>query len=147
MQSIASSLFKNSQTLDKMHDHRLAASADKKRNFLQLHAVRVRLILNASSVDGKMAGTNPTKDLESFYECKTVGAAKIYLEHALTVIHGCILNFSTGFVTALHAGSFVWDSRDRPNNWTGFQFAKPAPDTPSGVQEAMILNLKATEGK
>eukprot|EP00978_Attheya_sp_CCMP212_P022648 scaffold67875_cov53-Attheya_sp.AAC.1 len=130
-----------------MHDHRLESSSDSKKNFKQLHPVRIRLILNASSVDGKTPAKAPTKDLASFYECKTVGAAKIHLEHSLTAVHGCILNLSTGFVTALYCGSFVWDSTGRPNNWTGFQFAKPAPDTPSGVQEAMILNLKATEGK
>eukprot|EP00978_Attheya_sp_CCMP212_P028677 scaffold99711_cov44-Attheya_sp.AAC.2 len=101
MQSIASSLSKNSQTLDKMHDHRLESSSDNKKNFKQLHPVRVRLILNASSVDGKTPAKAPTKDLASFYECKTVGAVKIHLEHSLTAVHGCILNLSTGFVTAL----------------------------------------------
>jgi hypothetical protein len=86
-----------------MHDHCIESSADKKKNFKQLHPVRIRLILNASSTDGQNPATDATKDLESFYECKTVGAAKIHLEHSLTAIHECILNFSTGFVTALYS--------------------------------------------
>eukprot|EP00978_Attheya_sp_CCMP212_P036244 scaffold162830_cov52-Attheya_sp.AAC.14 len=76
------------------------------------------MILNASSKDQSgVAPTAPCKDIQ-------------------------------GFVTALYSCAFVWDCPGKPNNcWCSFQFTKPAPDTPSGVQEAMILSLKATEGK
>eukprot|EP00978_Attheya_sp_CCMP212_P014953 scaffold38377_cov30-Attheya_sp.AAC.2 len=148
MQAIATGMMINNKTLEKMHDQRTAVSEDKKKNFNKLHAVRVRMILNASSEDRSgVAPTAPCKDIQGFYERKTVGEAKIHMEHSLSTVYGCIINFSTGFVTALYSGAFVWDCPGKPNNWCGFQFAKPAPDTPSGVQEAMILSLKATEGK
>jgi hypothetical protein len=148
MQAIATGMMINNKTLEKMHDQRAAVSEDKKKTFNKLHAVRVRMILNASSEDQSgVVPSAPCKDIQGFYECKTVGEAKIHLEHSLSTVYGCILNLSTGFVTALYSGSFVWDCPGKPNNWCGFQFAKPAPDTTSGVQEAMILTLKATEGK
>ena len=147
MQSIASSLSVQGQTLEKMNDLRKEASAEKKKSYNQLHPVRIRLLLNASSTDGKNAAVDPTADAQSFYECKTVGAAKIHLEHSLQAVNRCIINLSTGFVTSLYTGAFIWDSPSKPNNWNGFQFAKPAPDSASGVQEALILSLKATEGK
>eukprot|EP00978_Attheya_sp_CCMP212_P016939 scaffold44783_cov43-Attheya_sp.AAC.2 len=148
MQAIATGMMINNKTLEKMHDQRTTVSEDKKKKFNKLHAVRVRMILNASSEDRSgVTPTAPCKDIQGFYECKTVGEAKIHLEHSLSTVYGCIINFSTGFVTALYSGAFIWDCPGKRNNWCGFQFAKPAPDTPSGVQEAMILSLKATEGK
>jgi hypothetical protein len=93
-----------------MHDHYLKLSADKKKNFKQLHPICIRLILNASPMDGKIPVTSQSKDLESLYECKNVGATKIHLEHSLTACHECNLKFSTGFVTILYCGSIIWDS-------------------------------------
>eukprot|EP00978_Attheya_sp_CCMP212_P023942 scaffold74317_cov55-Attheya_sp.AAC.1 len=124
------------------------STAESKKSYNLLHPVRVCLILNASSTDGLTVPVDLSIDAQqSFYKCKTVGAAKIRLEHSLVHVHKCLLHLSVGFVTALYNGSFVWDSPNKPNNWCGFQFAKPPPDSPSGVQEALILSLKATEGK
>jgi hypothetical protein len=130
-----------------MNDLCKEASAKKKNSYNQLHPLHIRLLLNASSTDGKNAAVKPTSDAQSFYECKTVGAAKIHLEHLLQAVNRCIINLSTGFVTSLYTGAFIWDSPSKPNNWNGFQFAKLAPDSASGVQEALIFSLKATEGK
>jgi hypothetical protein len=148
MQSIATSISVQGQTLEKIHELRKDTSAESKKSYTTiLHPVRVRLLLNASSTDGKTVPIDPSLEAQSFYKCKTVGAAKIHLEHSLVHVHKCIISLSIGFVTNLYNGAFVWDSPNKPNNWCGFQFAKPPPDSSSGVQEALILSLKATEGK
>eukprot|EP00978_Attheya_sp_CCMP212_P046927 scaffold420942_cov52-Attheya_sp.AAC.1 len=87
MQSIASSLRVQGQTLEKMNDLCKEASAEKKKSYNQLHPVRICLLLNASSTDGSIAPVDPSIDAQSFYERNKVGVAKIHLDHSLTAIH------------------------------------------------------------
>jgi hypothetical protein len=121
MQSIATSMMVNTQTLEKMHDQRSAASDDKKKNYKKLHPVRIRMLLNASSEDKSgIVPAAPCKDIQSIYECKTVGEAKIHLEHPLSTVYGCILNFFTGFVTALYSGVHLSGTAlENPTTGTG----------------------------
>eukprot|EP00978_Attheya_sp_CCMP212_P043467 scaffold284394_cov61-Attheya_sp.AAC.2 len=137
MQVIVTGILINNKKLEKMHDQRTAVSDDKKKHFNKLlHAVQIRMILSASSEDQSgVVSAAPCKDIQGFYECKTASEAKIHLEHSLSTVYGCILNFSTGFVTALYCGAFIWDCPGKLNNWNDFQFAKPALLTPQAASK------------
>eukprot|EP00978_Attheya_sp_CCMP212_P022536 scaffold67335_cov32-Attheya_sp.AAC.1 len=94
MHSIASSISIQGQTLEKIHELRKDSTAESKKSYNLLHPVRVHLILNASSTDGSTVSVDPSIDAQSFYKCKTVGAAKIHLEHSLVHVHKCLLHLS-----------------------------------------------------
>eukprot|EP00978_Attheya_sp_CCMP212_P013879 scaffold34967_cov58-Attheya_sp.AAC.4 len=67
VQSITSPISIQGQALEKIHELRKDSTAKSKKSYNLLHPVRVRLIMNASSIDGLTAPVDPSTDAQSFY--------------------------------------------------------------------------------
>jgi len=147
LHELSGNIKNQTEVLERMRQDRSDENKEKSHKFVSLHESTKRLILNASSLDGESVPTDPEQTCRDFYAKTTVGKALDFLAMTLKEKYRCVIDISTGLVSALYTGKFIRDREDSPNNFSFFMVPKLKPLSSGHSTQAMILQLKATQGK
>jgi hypothetical protein len=80
------------------------------------------MVLFGSSTDGETPSEEPTDlmFMNSFYKIQKITDAQNVLMQSMLADQGCTVQISTGFVTALQKGIWIWTHQSLPSTriWT-----------------------------
>ena len=147
LQSLSNSIQHQSDLFETFQREKKEDRDEKKNKYSDLHDSSQQLILNASSVDGRIAPEEPTTQCIDFFMKKNISKAMDFLMTTLTQDLRCCVDIDTGLVTALFGGHFIRDREDSPSNFSFFLTPKKQPMTVDRLKSSMILQLKASQGK
>jgi len=122
LHELSGNIKNQTDVLEKMRQDKAEESKEKNHKFDSLHESTKRLILNASSVDGESIPSVPEETCKLFYAKTTVGKAMDYLAMTLREKFGCVVEISTGLVSALYTGKFIREREDSPSNFSFLWF-------------------------
>jgi len=147
LHELSGNIKNQTNVLEKMRQDKAEENKEKNHKFDSLHESTKRLILNASSMDGESIPSLPEETCKLFYAKTTVGKAMDYMAMTLREKFSCVVEISTGLVSALYTGKFIREREDSPSNFSFFMVPKLKPLSSGFAEQAMILQLKATQGK
>ena len=147
LQSLALNIQQQTDLFEKMRQEKDDEKEEKKNKYLELHDSSQLLILNASSIDGEQAESDPIESCKTFFNKKNINKAMDYLLTSLTHDFECCVSIDTGLVTALYSGHFLREREDSPSNFSFFLTPKKQALSSDNFKPTMILQLKASQGK